>query len=89
MTDDGKSKRHSQAGKIGAHSRWAREEDRSAATQPARDGMYRRFEDEVDPERRLPADERAKRVENARRAYYKRLAMKSAQARAAKREGRG
>lgn len=75
---------HAQAGKIGAHSRWAKESDRSAATQPARDALRRKFEDEVDPDRTLPAAERAKRAESARRAHYQRLALKSAQARAAR-----
>jgi hypothetical protein len=79
----------SQIAKIAANTRWAHEEDRSAATQPARDGMYRKFEDEVDPERKLPPEERAKRVENARRAYYQQLARKSAQARRAKKGGGG
>lgn len=79
-----KSKRHQQAGRIGAHVKWATTEDRSAATQAARDAMYRRFEDEVDPERALPEAERAKRVESARRAYYTRIALKSAAARKAK-----
>ena len=78
----------SQAGKIGANSRWAQESDRSAATQPARDGLIRKFENEVDPDRTLPVDERAKRVENARRAYYQRLALKSAQSRRAKKDQR-
>jgi hypothetical protein len=78
---------HSQAGKIGAHTRWANEPDRTAALQPARDGMYRKFEDQVDPDRRLAPDERAKRVDSARKAYYQRLALKSAQARRAKRDG--
>lgn len=76
---------HAQAGRIGAHTRWATETDRSAATQPARDAMARKFEDQVDPDRTLAPDERAKRVENARSAYYQRLAMKSAQSRRAKR----
>ncbi len=75
-----------QIAKVAANTRWAHEEDRSAATQPARDGLYRRFEDEVDPERRLPPEERGKRVESARRAYYQRLALKSAQARRAAKE---
>lgn len=78
-----------QIAKIAANTRWAHEEDRSAATQPARDGMYRRFEDEVDPERNLPPEERAKRVENARRASYQQLARKSAQSRRAKKGGGG
>lgn len=71
--------------RLGAHSRWAQEGDRSAATQPARDGFMRRFEDQVDPDRVLPAEERAKRAESARRAHFQRLALKSAQARRAKR----
>jgi hypothetical protein len=71
--------------RLAAHSRWAKEEDRSAATQAARDGLQRRFEDQVDPDRTLPADERAKRADSARRAHFQRLALKSAQARRAKR----
>lgn len=74
----------SQIARIAANERWARTEDRSAATQAARDAMSRKFEDQVDPERRLPADERAKRADSARRAHYQRLARKSAQSRRAK-----
>ena len=70
-----------QIAKIAANSRWARETDRSAATQAARDGMTRRFEREVDPEGRLAPDELAKRVASARSAHYQRLALKSAQSR--------
>lgn len=76
----------SQIAKIAAHARWARCEDRSAATQAARDGMTRRFEREVDPEGRLAPDELARRVESARRAHYQRIALKSAQSRRAKKE---
>lgn len=79
-----KSKQHQQAGRIGAHRKWAMTEDRSAATQPARDGLNRRFEDEVDPDRVLAPDERAKRAESARRAHFTRLAMKSAASRKAR-----
>lgn len=71
--------------RIAANERWSKEPDRSAATQAARDGMARKFEDQVDPDRTLAPEERAKRVENARSAYYQRLALKSAQARRAKR----
>jgi len=74
----------SQIARIAANERWAREPDRSAATQAARDGMARKFEDQVDPDRTLPPEERAKRADSARRAYYQRLARKSAQARRAK-----
>ena len=76
----------SQVAKIAANTRWAQEPDRSAAMQPARDGMYRRFEDQVDPDRVLAPEERAKRVENARSAHYQRLALKSAQSRRAKKD---
>jgi hypothetical protein len=43
--------------------------------------MMARFEREVDPEGVLPPHERAKRAENAKAAYFKRLALKSAKAR--------
>lgn len=71
-------------GRIGAHTRWAHESDRVAATQPMRDAMQRKFEDEVDPDRVLAPDELERRVANAKSAYFTRLAMKSAAARAAR-----
>ena len=40
-----------------------------------------RFEREVDPDNELPLKERLKRAENAKRAYFQRLALKSARAR--------
>jgi hypothetical protein len=43
--------------------------------------MLDKFEKQVDPEGTLPPQERAKRAENARKAYFARLALKSAQAR--------
>lgn len=69
------------AAKVASNTRWAHEPDRRAATQAARDAQQRRFEDEVDPERRLEPEERARRVTNAKSAYYTRLAAKSAEAR--------
>lgn len=42
----------------------------------------------VDPEGVLPPGERARRAEAARRAHYARLALKSAQARAGRRDRR-
>lgn len=68
-------------GRIGAYTRWANTEDRYMATRPAREGFYAKFEREVDPEGRLTPQERTKRAEFARKAYYQRLALKSAQAR--------
>lgn len=70
-----------QIAKIAANARWAREPDRAAATQAARDGLQARFEREVDPEGRLTPDERARRAENAKRAHFQRLALASARAR--------
>ena len=75
----------SQIARIAANERWAKETDRSAATQAARDAMARKFEDQVDPDRVLSPDERAKRAANARTAHYQRIALKSAQARRARR----
>ena len=75
----------SQIARIAANERWAKTEDRSAATQAARDAMARKFEDQVDPERRLAPEERARRADSARRAHYQRMALKSAQSRRAKR----
>jgi hypothetical protein len=70
-----------QAAKIAAHESWARTEDRAARTAPARKAADDRFERQVDPDGKLPPAERAQRAEHARKAYFARLALKSAQAR--------
>jgi hypothetical protein len=69
------------AGQIGAHAKWAQTTDSTAATAPARQAFNDRFEREVDPDGTLPPEERARRAEHARKAYFLRLALKSAQAR--------
>lgn len=69
------------AGRIGAHASWANTLDRTARTQAARDAFEARFLDEVDKDRVLPEEERARRAASARKAYFARLALKSAQAR--------
>ena len=64
------------------HSSWAKTEDRAARTKPGQVAANTtRFEDQVDPDRKLSPEERAKRVANARQAHLKRIALKSAKAR--------
>ena len=50
---------------------------------PEHEPLQAKFERQVDPEGTLPPAERAKRAENARRAHYQRLSLRSAQARRA------
>lgn len=66
-------------GKFGAHMSWANTKDRTARTAPARRALEQKFLDQAggDP----------KRAESLRKAYYTRLALKSAQARRARRDG--
>lgn len=64
-----------------AHQSWANTENRSTRTRPAREAFLRRFERLVDPNLQLPAAERERRAEHARRAYFLTLARKSAAAR--------
>jgi hypothetical protein len=47
--------------------------------------MLDKFEEQVDPDGTLPPAERAKRAEHARKAHFKRLALKSARARSSRR----
>lgn len=84
-TPAAKSRRHSVAGRIGAHVSWSRTADRTARTAPALRAAMARFENQVDPDGVLSAEERAKRAANARTAYFTRLALKS---HAARRKGR-
>lgn len=77
--------RHALAGRIGAAEKWARTDDRKAATEPARKAVLDRFERQVDPNGELSEKERAIRAGHARRAHMLRLAAKSA---AKRRKGR-
>lgn len=71
---------------IAAHRSWANTTDRAARTAKGRQAMDDRFEREVDPAGTMPPAERAKRAENARKAHYAAMALKSAQVRRRKRE---
>lgn len=66
---------------LAAHTRWSQTDDRRAATEPARRAFDDRFMRQVDPDGVLPPDERARRADSAKKAYFQRLALKSAQAR--------
>jgi hypothetical protein len=66
---------------IGAHASWARTENRSARTLPARLAMEAKFAREADPENVLTPAERARAAESLRKAHYARLALRSAQVR--------
>lgn len=66
-----------QRARIAAHTSWANTSDRSARTANARAAFLDRFEDQVDPDRVLGADERRRRAESARKAYFAALAYKS------------
>jgi len=59
--------------RIAAEISWARTPDRSARTRPAREAFLKRFEREVDPDGKLPPDERARRANHALRAHMLRL----------------
>jgi len=67
--------------RLAAHEKWAKTADPSAATAAARQAFADRFERQVDPDSTMPPAERARRAEHVRRAYFARLALKSAQAR--------
>jgi hypothetical protein len=67
--------------RMAAHVSWAKTDDRSARTAPARQAALARFEEQVDPERRLSSAERTRRAEHAMRAHMTRLALRSAQMR--------
>lgn len=69
------------AASIAAHESWAQTPDRSARTAPARAALLAKFEREVDPDGTLPEAERRLRAEHKRKAYFQRLALKSAQSR--------
>ena len=55
--------------------------DPRETTKPARQAFLATFEAAVDPEGILPPHERQRRAEAARKAYFAKLALRSAQAR--------
>src|SRR4051812_7846873 len=72
--------------RLAAHESWAKTTDPSARTAPARRALLDRFERQVDPDGVLSPAERARRAGHARKAYFARLALRSAQARRARRQ---
>lgn len=72
---------------VAAHVQWASEPDRSARTKAARDGLLAKYEREVDPDGKLPPEERRRRAEHLRKAHMARMALASSRARAAKKGG--
>lgn len=70
--------------RVAAHTRWARTDDRRAAMAPLTRGLEAKWAREADPDGVLPPDELARRVEGLRRAHMARMALRSAQARRAR-----
>ena len=66
--------------RVAAHMMNARHDPR-VTTASGRAAFLTRFEREVDPDGRLTPEERGRRAEHARRAYFLALSLKSAQAR--------
>lgn len=66
---------------MAAHALHAQVADPSAHTAPARKAFNERFMKLADPDGSLSPAERARRAEHLRRAYYIKLAIKSADAR--------
>jgi hypothetical protein len=79
--------KHSINGRIGAEVSWSRTRDRSARTRPARQKFLERFEREVDPDGKLPPDERRVLADHALRAYMLRLAQRAVASRTGRKLG--
>lgn len=79
MSDPAISAAAAQLGRIGAHISWANTANRTARTAPARAALEQKFLDQADGD---PV-----RAAHLKKAHFQRLALKSAQARAARRNG--
>ncbi len=73
--------------RLAAHTMHARH-DIEVTTAKGRAAFLARFESEVDPAGELPPEERRRRAEHLRRAYFAKLALTSAKSRRSKRNGR-
>lgn len=67
--------------RLAAHESWVKTPDRAARTEKARDALLTKFDRLVDPDGLLSPEERAYRANQARKAHFTRLALKSAQSR--------
>jgi hypothetical protein len=67
-------------GRIGAHVLHSRHDSHEIAAR-AREGLTKKYLDQVDPDRMLPEEERLRRAEHARRAHLARAARLSVLAR--------
>jgi hypothetical protein len=76
-----------QVASIAGNTSWANTPDPAARTANGRAAFLSSFERQVDPDGALDPAERARRAEYLRKAHFRRLALKSAQART-KRSGR-
>lgn len=70
-------KQRSMRARAAAYTSWSRTEDRSTRTAKGRKASMDRFDRQVDPHGTLTPQDRAKRADAARRAYYTELARKS------------
>ncbi len=78
------------AARIAANERWSRVADRRAEAAPlwrSNPTQLSYWERKVDPDGTLSAPERNRRAEQSRRAYMQRLALRSRNARAARKSG--
>lgn len=66
--------------RLAAYEKWSRH-DPVAGTAAARAAFADRFTRQVDPDGVLPEDERLRRADSAKRAYFTRLALASSRAR--------
>jgi hypothetical protein len=80
-TDAAERARRVQQARLAAHVLHSRVSDPVAHTLAARTVFLSRFEREVDPDGVLDPQERARRAEHAKKAYFLRLALASSKAR--------
>lgn len=71
--------------RLAANTKWAHEPDPRAATASARRAFLARFDREVDPDGKLSPEERRRRAEYAKKAYFARLALASSRTRRSRR----
>lgn len=74
--------------RLAAHESWAATADRATRTAPGRAAFLARFERQVDPDGTMNPTERALRADSARKAFYARIQLMSAQARRARAHAR-
>lgn len=80
-SDDRTPSERAMSAKLASHVSWSQTPDRTARTEPGRQALLAKFEQQVDPDGAMTPEARRDAALSARKAHFARMALRSAQSR--------